>query len=41
MNPDGTWGNFIGMMLVMVLAVVIAFCATYFLGKRAMAKKKA
>ena len=41
MNPDGTWGNFIGMMLVMVLAVVVAFAATYILGKRAMAKKKA
>ena len=40
MNPDGTWGNFIGMMLVMVLAVVVAFASTYVLGKRAMAKKK-
>lgn len=34
MNPDGTWGNFIGMMGVMVLAVVIAFAVTYLLGKR-------
>ena len=39
MNPDGTWGNFWGMMGVMVLAVVIGFVSTYALGKRAMAKK--
>ncbi|MBQ1900749.1 MAG: protein-N(pi)-phosphohistidine--sugar phosphotransferase, partial [Erysipelotrichaceae bacterium] len=39
MNPDGTWGNFWGMMGVMVLAVVIAFAVTYVLGKRELAKK--
>lgn len=41
MNPDGTWGNFWGMMGVMVLAVVIAFVVTYTLGKRQMKKKGA
>ena len=41
MNPDGTWGNFWGMMAVMVLAVVLGFVCTYVLGKRAMAKKSA
>ena len=39
MNPDGTWGNFIGMMGVMVLAVAVAFAVTYLLGKRQQAKK--
>ncbi len=38
-NPDGTWGNFWGMMGVMVLAVVIGFIVTYVLGKRTLAKK--
>ena len=38
-NPDGTWGNFWGMMGVMVLAVVVGFAVTYILGKRALAKK--
>ncbi|MBR5755133.1 MAG: PTS transporter subunit EIIC [Erysipelotrichaceae bacterium] len=38
-NPDGTWGNFWGMMGVMVLAVVVGFVVTYVLGKRALAKK--
>lgn len=38
-NPDGTWGNFWGMMGVMVLAVAIAFAVTYFLGKKTEAKK--
>ena len=33
-NPDGTMGNFWGMMGVMVLAVVIGFIVTYVLGKR-------
>ncbi len=33
-NPDGTWGNFWGMMGVMVLAVVVGFVVTYVLGKR-------
>ena len=37
-NPDGTMGNFWGMMGVMVLAVVIGFVVTYVLGKRAEAK---
>jgi PTS system beta-glucosides-specific IIC component len=40
-NPDGTWGNFWGMMGVMVLAVIIGFVVTYVLGKRWMAKQKA
>ncbi|MBQ1305779.1 MAG: PTS transporter subunit EIIC [Erysipelotrichales bacterium] len=39
MNPDGTWGNFWGMMGVMVLAVVVAFVVTWFLGKKALAKQ--
>ncbi|MBQ1740862.1 MAG: PTS transporter subunit EIIC, partial [Erysipelotrichaceae bacterium] len=38
-NPDGTWGNFWGMMGVMVLAVVVGFVVTYILGKKAEAKK--
>ena len=38
MNPDGTWGNFWGMMGVMVLAVIIAFVVTYILGKRQQEK---
>ena len=38
-NPDGTSGNFLGMMGVMVLAVAIGFVVTYVLGKRAEAKK--
>ena len=33
-NPDGTMGNFWGMMGVMVLAVIIGFAVTYVLGKR-------
>lgn len=37
-NPDGTMGNFWGMMGVMVLAVAIAFVVTYFLGKKQEAK---
>ena len=39
MNPDGTWGNFWGMMGVMVLAVIVGFAVTYMLGKRQMAKE--
>ncbi len=38
MNPDGTWGNFWGMMGVMVLAVIVGFIVTWILGKRAQAK---
>ena len=38
-NPDGTWGNFWGMMGVMVLAVVVAFVVTYLLGKKQQTKK--
>ena len=34
-NPDGTWGNFWGMMGVMVLAVAVGFAVTYVLGKKA------
>ena len=41
MNPDGTWGNFWGMMGVMVLAVVVGFVVTYLLGKRQLAKEQA
>ncbi len=37
-NPDGTMGNFWGMMGVMVLAVAIAFVVTYLLGKKQTAK---
>ena len=33
-SPDGTWTNFIIMMIVMVVATVISFAATYFLGKK-------
>lgn len=33
-SPDGTWNNFIIMMLCMVVAVVIAFITTYILGKK-------
>ena len=33
-NPDGTWGNFWGMMGVMVLAIIVGFAVTYFLGKK-------
>ena len=39
MNPDGTMGNFLGMMGVMALAVAVAFVVTYLLGKRAQAKE--
>jgi len=38
-NPDGTWGNFWGMMGVMCLAVVIGFVVTYILGKKQMTKE--
>ena len=41
MNPDGTWGNFWGMMGVMVLAVVVGFVVTYVLGKKQLAKENA
>ena len=37
-NPDGTMGNFWGMMGIMVLAVVIGFVVTYILGKRRESK---
>ena len=33
-SPDGTWNNFIIMMLCMVVAVVIAFITTYILCKK-------
>ena len=39
MNPNGTMGNFLGMMGVMALAVAVAFVVTYLLGKRAQAKE--
>ena len=37
-NPDGTWGNFIGMMGVMLLAVAFGFTVTYFLVKKKESK---
>ena len=37
-NPDGTMGNLVVSMLVMVIALVLAFVSTYILGKRALAK---
>ncbi len=33
-SPDGTWTNFTIMMIVMVVATVISFVTTYFLGKK-------
>ncbi len=33
-SPDGTWTNFTIMMVVMVVATVISFVTTYFLGKK-------
>ena len=36
--PDGTWTNFIGMVLVMVLALVLGFLTTYVYGKRRKVK---
>ncbi len=33
-SPDGTWTNFTIMMIVMVIATVISFVTTYFLGKK-------
>jgi PTS system beta-glucosides-specific IIC component len=36
--PDGTWTNFIGMMLVMILALVLGFVVTYVFGKHEIAK---
>lgn len=39
MNPDGTWTNFIGMMIVMIIAVVVGFVVTYVLGKKALKKE--
>lgn len=33
-SPDGTWTNFIIMMACMVVAVVVSFAVTYFLGKK-------
>lgn len=32
--PDGTWGNFTLMMIVMVVATAVAFVTTYVLGKK-------
>lgn len=40
-NPDGTAGNLIWSMTVMVIAVVVAFAATFLLGKRELAKQDA
>lgn len=38
-NPDGSSGNLIWSIVVMVIAVVVSFGVTYFLGKRAQAKE--
>ncbi len=38
-NPDGTSGNLMWSMIVMVLAVVIAFTVTYILGKKQESKE--
>ena len=38
-NPDGTMTNMIGMIVVMVIAVVVSFAATYILGKRELSKQ--
>ena len=38
-NPDGTMTNMIGMIVVMVIAVVVSFAATYLLGKRELSKQ--
>ncbi|HCV55949.1 MAG TPA: hypothetical protein DF911_08390 [Erysipelotrichaceae bacterium] len=37
-NPDGTMTNMIGMIVVMLIAVGVAFASTYILGKRELAK---
>ena len=34
-SPDGTWTNFIVMMVVMVIATATSFAVTYILGKKA------
>lgn len=38
-NPDGTPGNLIWSLVVMILATVISFVVTFLLGKRAMKKE--
>ena len=40
-NPDGSPDNLMWAMIIMVLAVVIAFAATFVLGKRDAAKEVA
>lgn len=37
-NPDGTMNNLVISLMVMVIATVISFVATYILGKKALAK---
>ena len=37
-NPDGTMTNMIGMIVVMLIAVGVAFASTYILGKHELAK---
>ena len=37
-NPDGTGGNLMWAMIEMIIALVIAFAVTYFLGKKTEAK---
>lgn len=32
MNPDGTWGNMIGAILIVVVSFAVAFAVAYFLG---------
>ncbi len=38
-NPDGSSGNLIWSIVVMIIAVIVSFGVTYFLGKRAQAKE--
>lgn len=37
-SPDGTWNNFIIMMAVMVIATIVSFGVTYYLGKKELNK---
>lgn len=37
--PDGTWTNFVGMMLIMALALVLGFVVTYVFGKNKVVKE--
>ena len=37
-SPDGTWTNFVIMMAVMVIATIVSFGVTYYLGKKELNK---